>query len=73
VTDENRTPDEPEVVQQVVDTPGEEPVGVFVVKVKDEQGNIRTDIQPIGVELTEIDTLLRLGRKRWLELIGLAD
>jgi hypothetical protein len=60
------------------DAPTEEaatqPEGVLVIKNTDEDGNIFTEIVPVGdVRMTEVQTILELGVLRWRSQIGLAS
>lgn len=48
--------------------------GVFIVKVKDEAGNIGVNVIPNGkLEVTEVETVLGLGLKKWRADLGLSD
>lgn len=54
------------------DPPAAHTDGVLIVKVTNENGDISTDVVPLGdVRLTEVQTLLELGRAKWRAKIGL--
>lgn len=44
---------------------------VIIVKQKDDEGNITTDVMLQGVEPTEVQTIIELGLIRWRSKIGL--
>lgn len=48
------------------------PNAVIVHRMVDEQGNIQTEVAPVGdVQVTEIQTILELGIKRFRQQAGL--
>jgi hypothetical protein len=62
--------EDPEVERE--EAPPAEPVGVFVAKTKDADGNINVEVRPVGVDLTEVSTLLELGYASFRQSLGLA-
>jgi hypothetical protein len=42
-----------------------QPVGVIVSAVDDGQGNTQVNVEPVGVKVTEVDTILVLALKGW--------
>lgn len=69
-TRQKSTP-EPETTEVPLD-PEQAVDGVVVIKVTDDEGNINTQIQPLGkVQVTEIETLLGLGLNGWRAKLGL--
>lgn len=52
--------------------PQEEVDGVIILRIKTEEGNIATDVGPLGsVEADQVQTLIELGLKSWRSKIGL--
>lgn len=49
----------------------EPPVGVFVAKTTGENGGLKVDVSPAGIELTEVLTLLEMGLKNTRQALGL--
>jgi ACT domain-containing protein len=50
----------------------EQPNGVLIVRIEDEEGNISTDTVPLGnVKATEVQTIIELGLSNWRAKLGL--
>jgi hypothetical protein len=53
------------------EAPEQSTPGVFVTKERDGEGNLNINIVPVGVEVTEVQTILEIGLKSFREQIGL--